>query len=212
MLSLSLSWCPSSSFLNCYSAGAGDSGWCLHTLTYHNAVVTMLIIEDFLLHPGKGVRRSCWHRLYTWWSCECSHGQPGRSRWWNSWVRSNMKVFGLWILCLCEVVKRKGGICDYCMCPLLYKPCCLSCWRPYDHLGHRCWSKLVPNLLLKLGQSLTNFYPNLATFSKNNKLVIPTLLALFLEILPCGMRESKFEEIVTSGDLLFHVPYLLRRN
>ncbi len=61
-----------------------------------------------------------------------------------------------------------------CMCPLLYKPCCLSCWRPYDHLGHRCWSKLVPNLLLKLCQSLTNFYPNLTTFSKNNKLVIPS--------------------------------------
>ncbi len=59
--------------------------------------------------------------------------------------------------------------------------CCTSraasavgCWRPYDHLGHCCWSKLVPNLILKLCQSLTNFYPNLTTFSKNNTLVIPT--------------------------------------
>ncbi len=51
MLSLSFSWRPSSSFLNCYSAGAGNSGWCLHTHTYHNAVVAMLIIKDFLLHP-----------------------------------------------------------------------------------------------------------------------------------------------------------------
>jgi hypothetical protein len=50
MLSLSFSWCPSSSFLNCYSAGAGNSGWCLQTHTYHNAVVAMLIIKDFLLH------------------------------------------------------------------------------------------------------------------------------------------------------------------
>ncbi len=36
-------------------------------------------------------------------------------------------------------------------------------------------------------------------------------LALFSEILPCGVRESKFEERVPSGDLLFHVPYPLRR-
>ena len=32
-------------------------------------------------------------------------------------------------------------------------------------------------------------------------------LALFLEILPCGMHESKFEERVPSGDVLFHIPY-----
>ena len=51
MLSLSFSWCPSSSFLNCYSAGAGNSGWCLHTHTYHNAVIAMLIIKDFCCTP-----------------------------------------------------------------------------------------------------------------------------------------------------------------
>jgi hypothetical protein len=51
MLSLSFSWRPSSSFLNCYSAGAGHSGWCLHTHTYHNAVVAMLIIEVFFAAP-----------------------------------------------------------------------------------------------------------------------------------------------------------------
>ncbi len=39
----------------------------------------------------------------------------------------------------------------------------------------RCWSKLVPNLLLNLRQSLRNFYPNLTTFSKNTKLLIPTV-------------------------------------
>ncbi len=37
-------------------------------------------------------------------------------------------------------------------------------------------------------------------------------LPLFSEILPCGVRESEFEERVPSGDLLFHVPYLQRRN
>jgi hypothetical protein len=47
MLSLSFSWRPFSSFLNCYSAGAGDSGWCLHSHTDHNAVIAMLKIEDF---------------------------------------------------------------------------------------------------------------------------------------------------------------------
>ncbi len=63
MLSLSFTWHPSSSSLNCYSAGAGDSGWCLHTHTYHNAVVAMLIIEDFLLHPH--------HQLSTLQSINC---------------------------------------------------------------------------------------------------------------------------------------------
>ncbi len=140
MLSLSFSWCPSSSFLNCYSAGAGDSGWCLHTHTYHNAVVAMLIIEYFLLHPR--------HQLPTLQSIACE----------------SQSTTGYTALTPTAT----------CMYPLLYKPCCLSCWRPYDHLGHRCWSKLVPNLLLKLCQSLTNFYSNLTTFSKNNKLVIPS--------------------------------------
>ncbi len=37
-------------------------------------------------------------------------------------------------------------------------------------------------------------------------------LILFLEILLCGVRESDFEERVPSGDLLFHIPYPLRRN
>ncbi len=63
MLSLSFSWRPSSSFLNCYSAGTGNSGWCLHTHTYHNAVVAMLIIKDFFLHP-------C-HQLPTLQSVDC---------------------------------------------------------------------------------------------------------------------------------------------
>ncbi len=38
------------------------------------------------------------------------------------------------------------------------------------------------------------------------------VLLFFLEILPCGMGKSKFEERVLSGDLLFQVPYLLSRN
>jgi hypothetical protein len=67
MLSLSFSWCPSSSLLNCYSAGAGDSGWYLHTHTSHNAVVAMLIIEDFLLHP---LSPTC-HQLPTLQSINC---------------------------------------------------------------------------------------------------------------------------------------------
>ncbi len=42
--------------------------------------------------------------------------------------------------------------------------------------------------------------------------IVLLCLALFSEILLCGVRESEFEERVPSGDLLFHVPYPLCRN
>ncbi len=60
--------------------------------------------------------------LHMWCRCECSRSQPGRGWWWDSsWKRRNVNVLGCvsCVCVLCLVVERRG-ICDHCLCPLLY--------------------------------------------------------------------------------------------